>query len=115
MRKRTQTADASCNRGIATVDTMRHVEGFTKVRGTDTGWQRLRSACCVLVLFGGVAVAAAQSYVSPMALVGRWSVSSRSAEGKAIETQVVFTQNKRFQGFSTNDGQSFVEFRGSWS
>ena len=81
---------------------------------TDAGWQRLRSVCCALVLIGGFAAAAAQ-YVSPMALVGRWSFSSRSAEGNAAETQVVFTQNKYFQGFSTSDGQTVVEFRGSWS
>lgn len=57
----------------------------------------------------------AQSQVSPMSLVGRWSMSASHPSGATLITHVILTQNLRFFGSSTADGKTFFEFAGTWS
>jgi hypothetical protein len=71
----------------------------------------MRRTTWLLIWLCAAAGAFAQSQVSPMSLVGRWSSSSVNRFGSTV---VVLTQNMQFRGFSTVDGKTFTDFGGSW-
>lgn len=70
---------------------------------------------CSLILVFVLNSAIAQSQISPMSLVGRWSASTNHPSGATTVTHVVFTQNMHFFGSSTVDGKTFLDFGGTWS
>ncbi|HJW52513.1 MAG TPA: lipocalin family protein [Burkholderiaceae bacterium] len=72
-------------------------------------------ALCSLILAFVLSAAVAQTQISPMALVGRWSASATNSSGVTIATDVVFTQNMHFFASSTVDGKTFLDFGGTWS
>jgi len=72
-------------------------------------------ALCSLILAFVLNAAVAQTQISPMALVGRWSASATNPSGVTMVTDVVFTQNMHFFASSTVDGKTFLDFGGTWS
>ena len=68
-----------------------------------------------LILVFVLNAAFAQTQISPMALVGRWSASTIDPSGATMVTHVVFTQNMHFFASSTVDGKTFRDFEGTWS
>jgi len=75
----------------------------------------MRRLGSVLILVCVLTTAFAQGQISPMSLVGRWSVSANHPSGATLVTHVVLTQNLRFFGSSTADGKTFHDFAGTWS
>ena len=63
---------------------------------------------CSLILVFVLNCAIAQSQISPMSLVGRWSASTNHPSGATMVTHVVFTQNMHFFGSSTVDGNTLA-------
>ena len=70
---------------------------------------------CSLILVLVLNAASAQTQISPMSLVGRWSASAVDPSGAAMVTHLVFTQNMHFFASSTVDGKTFLDFEGTWS
>jgi hypothetical protein len=70
---------------------------------------------CSLILVFVMNAAFAQTQISPMALVGRWSASAVDPSGATMVTHVVFTQNMHFFASSTVDGRTFLDLDGTWS
>ena len=69
----------------------------------------------LLLLLSGVSSAVAQSDISPVALVGKWSASAKHPSGVNIVSRVVFTQAMKFSGATTVDDKPLMEFTGTWA
>lgn len=67
---------------------------------------------CFASLFGR---AWAQAEVSPLALVGSWSLTEMHPSGASITTVVKLSQNMKFSGVATVDSKPFMNFSGTWS
>jgi hypothetical protein len=68
----------------------------------------------LVFLVTGFAPAHAQG-TSPLALVGKWSISTRHPSGAMIVATVVFQQSLRFKATVTADGKPFAESAGTWT
>ena len=107
-------------------------QSFSMLSRRDMSWRQLRPnqtrhrrsslagrvdvrALCSLILAFVLNAAVAQTQISPMALVGRWSASATNSSGVTIVTDVVFTQNMHFFASSTLDGKTFLDLGGTWS
>lgn len=107
-------------------------QSFSMLSRRDMSWRQLRPnqtrytrssaagrvdlrALRSLILAFIVNAAIAQTQISPMALVGRWSASATNSSGVTIVTDVVFTQNMHFFASSTVDGKTFLDLGGTWS
>lgn len=54
------------------------------------------------------------SGISPLALVGKWHVSEKTANGKVMSTELTLTQNMKFSGSAAVEGDRFWDYAGTW-